>query len=140
MIIYSRGDVVLVKFQFSDGVGVKLRPALVLSIEDYHRNRQELIMVAITSNTECCLVGDTRLNDWKMGGLLYPSIVTAIIRTIKKDMVERKLGSISNKDLQAVEENLKLVMGFNGRIKSMVGKIRFDKDAKKLRHDNHRTG
>ena len=109
---YDHGDVILVEFVFSEGAKSKQRPALVLSVEDYHKNRQELILAAITSNVDRQLIGDTKLKDWKKVGLLYPSLVTAIVRTIKKDMVSRKLGRLSNEDLQAVEENLKKVLGF----------------------------
>lgn len=112
MISYRRGDVVLVKFLFSDGKGIKLRPALVLSSKDYNANRKELIMAAITSNVERRLIGDTRLSDWKEANLLHPSLVTAIIRTIKQDMVERKLGRLSENDFRIVERNLRDVLGF----------------------------
>lgn len=109
---YDHGDVILVEFVFSEGAKSKQRPALVLSVEDYHKNRQELILAAITSKVDGQLIGDTKLKDWKKVGLLYASLVTAIVRTIKKDMVSRKLGRLSNEDLQAVEENLKKVLGF----------------------------
>ena len=109
---YSHGDVILVEFIFSEGTGSKQRPALVLSTEDYHQGRQELILAAITSNVERKLIGDTRLKEWEKANLLYPSLVTAIIRTIKKDMVNCKLGQLSKEDLHAVRENLKKVLGF----------------------------
>ena len=109
---YNHGDVILVGFVFSKDTKSKQRPALVLSIEDYHKGRQELILAAITSNVERELIGDTKLKDWEKASLLYPSLVTAIVRTIKKDMITRKLGRLSNKDLQAVEENLKKILGF----------------------------
>ncbi len=112
MIKYSRGDVVLVKFLFSDEKGIKLRPALIVSNEDYNASRQEIIMAAITSNVERCLIGDTRLKYWKEANLLHPSLVTAILRTIKQDMIERRLGKLSVRDLQVVEKNLRDVLGF----------------------------
>ncbi|GAH57583.1 unnamed protein product [marine sediment metagenome] len=113
MTICERGEVVLVKFVFSEGKRTKLRPALVLSTQDYHNHRQEIIMAAITSNVDRQLFGDTKLGDWKKAGLLYPSLAMAIIRTIKREMVERKLGRLSNKDFQSVKKNLKKVLGLN---------------------------
>lgn len=111
MINYEYGDVVLVKFVFSDGSGVKLRPALVISAKDYNDKRQELVMAAITSNIRRQLFGDTKADDWKSAGLLRASLVTAVIRTIKQSMVVRKLGTLSRKDLHAMEKNLKRVFG-----------------------------
>ena len=113
MINYNRGDTLLVKFTFSEGEGLKHRPALVLSTEGYNSKRRELIMAAVTSNLERQLAGDTKINGWKEAGLLYPSLVTAIIRTIKQNMVARKLGTLSNNDFQTVEKNLKGVLGFS---------------------------
>jgi len=114
---YNHGDVILVEFVFSESTESKQRPALVLSVDDYHKNRQELILAAITSNIDRRLIGDTKLENSKKAGLLYPSLVTAIIRTIKKDMVSRKLGRLSDKDLQSVEKNLKKVLGFHSKAK-----------------------
>lgn len=112
---YDFGDVILVKFIFSEGSDAKFRPALVLSTKNHHNSWRELIMAAITSNVERQLVGNTKLNDWKSAGLLHASLVTGIIRTIKEDMVDRKLGALSRRDLQTVERNLKRIFGIFGK-------------------------
>lgn len=104
---YSRGDVVLVAFVFSDDSGRKLRPVLVVSSPDYHRARREIIVAAITSNIHRRLFGDWLLVDWRFAGLLYPSIVTGIVRTVSRSVVERKLGTVSKTDLKAVESELR---------------------------------
>jgi len=107
MTAYKSNDVVLVEFIFSEKVGSKKRPALVLSSDKYNENRQEVIVVAITSNIERQLIGDTKLKDWKGAGLKYPSLVTAIIQTIKREMITHRLGSLSKEDIQSVKANLK---------------------------------
>jgi mRNA interferase MazF len=83
----SRGDVVLVKFVFSDEKGAKQRPGLIVSTDGYHQGRRETILAAITSNVGRLLVGDHKIKGWREAGLLYPSIVTGIIRTIKHNTV-----------------------------------------------------
>jgi mRNA interferase MazF len=108
---YSRGDVVLVGFIFSDESGVKRRPAVMISSEVYHSDRDEAIIAAITSRIDRVLVGDHLINDWQGAGLLFPSIATTIIRTIKQSMIARKLGSMSIPDMEAIESKLKLVLG-----------------------------
>jgi mRNA interferase MazF len=84
MTVYSRGDVVLVGFLFSDESGRKVRPAVVISPPVYQRARQEVIVAAITSNVRRRLFGEHSITGWKEAGLLFPSVVTGILRTIKR--------------------------------------------------------
>ncbi|HEX7410485.1 MAG TPA: type II toxin-antitoxin system PemK/MazF family toxin [Candidatus Binatia bacterium] len=107
MIACDRGDVVLVGFVFSDESGRKVRPALVITLSAYHRARREVILAAITSNVRRRLVADHLLADWKAAGLLFPSLVTGIVRTVKQTMIERKLGSLTKADMHAVERELR---------------------------------
>ena len=100
---YSRGDVVLVNFVYSDETGTKRRPVLLLSTDAYHAGRQEAIVAAITSNTRRILTGDTLVGQWETAGLLYPSVVTGILRTIKQEMMAGKLGSLALGDMEVVE-------------------------------------
>jgi mRNA interferase MazF len=111
MIKCKYGDIALVNFGFSEGVGFKKRPALVVSSEAYNTNRQEVIILAVTSNVDRLLLGDTKISQWKEAGLLYPSLVTGIIRTVKAGMVFRKIGEVSKGDLKKVEENIRKIIG-----------------------------
>lgn len=102
-----RGDVVLVTFVFSDESGEKLRPALVLSSKGWQSARGEVLVAAITSQTERRLFGDHLVVDWRAAGLLSPSLVTGILRTVKKSMIKRRLGSLVKADLDAVVRELR---------------------------------
>jgi len=81
MTAYSRGDVVLVGFVFSDESGKKF------------------------------LFGDHVIADWKGAGLLFPSSVTGILRTIKRTMIDRKLGAMPKTDMEAVHRELRRSLG-----------------------------
>lgn len=105
---YSRGDVVLVGFVFTDETGVRRRPAVIISSEAYHQGRQETIIVAITSRTDRVLVGDHSISGWREAGLLSPSVATGIIRTIKQAMITRKLGAMPHADMKAIDSSLRL--------------------------------
>jgi mRNA interferase MazF len=107
----SRGDVVLVGFVFSDESGRKLRPAVIISSPVYHRAREEVIMAAITSNIRRHRFGDHPIADWKKAGLLFPSLATRILRTVKRTMIDRKLGSMPKPDLKAIERSLRRSLG-----------------------------
>lgn len=105
-----RGEIVLVSFVFADEKGVKKRPALVLSAEAYHAGRKEMIVAAMTSNIERILHGDYMIKDWKSCGLPLPSVVTAIIRTVKQDMVLRTLGTLPSPERKAFDKSLRSVL------------------------------
>jgi mRNA interferase MazF len=111
MTAYSRADVVLVGFVFSDESGKKLRPAVIISSPAYHRARQEVVVAAITSNVRRRLFADHLIADWKGAGLLFPSLVTGVLRTIKRTMIERKLGSMPKPDLEAIDRELRRALG-----------------------------
>lgn len=111
MTAYNRGDVVLVGFVFADESGKKLRPALVISATVYNRSRQEVVIAAITSNIRRRLFGDFLIADWKRAGLLFPSVVTGVMRTVKQMMIERKLGSMLKSDMEAIDRELRRSLG-----------------------------
>lgn len=112
MIKYKQGEIVLVNVVFSEGTDAKKRPAMVLSADNYHENREEIIIAAVTSNVKRTLFGDTKIDGWKEAGLLYPSVVTGIIQTVKGSMVARRLGKLSGHDFQKVQENLRKALNF----------------------------
>ena len=116
MTLYNRGDVVLIGFVFADETGAKQRPAVIISSDAYHQQRQEAIISAITSNTDRILVGDCLIDYWQEAGLLFPSVATGIIRTIKQSMITRKLGAMSQSDLKEVNKQLSIALGLNDRI------------------------
>jgi mRNA-degrading endonuclease toxin of MazEF toxin-antitoxin module len=112
----KRGDVVLVGFQFADESGWKHRPAVVVSASAYHRSRQEVIVAAVTSNVTRVLFGDHVLAGWKEAGLLFPSVVTGILRTIKSAMIHRRLGSVLPREMTTVDRSLREVLGLTKKV------------------------
>jgi mRNA-degrading endonuclease toxin of MazEF toxin-antitoxin module len=107
MTAYKRGDVVLVGFVFSDESGKKLRPALVISSSAYNRGRKEVVVAAITSNVKRRFFGDHLIGEWKRAGLLFPSVATGILRTVTREMLDRKLGVMATVDMDAVDTGLR---------------------------------
>jgi mRNA interferase MazF len=107
MTTFRRGDVVAVKFVFADEKGIKRRPALIVSSDSYHGHRQEVIVAAITSNVGRVLAGDYTVEAWRESGLIYPSVVTGIVRTIKLDMISEKLGELPATEAREVDDRLR---------------------------------
>lgn len=108
----KRGDVILVEVIFSSGVGTKVRPALVLSDNDYNKTRNEVIISGITSNIKRIHEGDTKITEWKKAGLKMPSLATAVIQTVKKDRIQKHLGQIAKDDFLKIEKNISKILGF----------------------------
>ena len=113
MTAYRRGDIVLVGFLFADESGLKHRPAVVLSSAAYHRDRGEVIVAAVTSNVARVSFGDYCLVGWKEAGLLFPSIVTGILRTIEASMIHRRLGSVPALEMKSIDSRLRKILGLS---------------------------
>jgi mRNA-degrading endonuclease toxin of MazEF toxin-antitoxin module len=90
---------------------VKQRPGLIISSDGYNQGQRETILAAITSNVGRLLVGDYKIKAWRESGLLYPSIVTGIVRTIKHDMIASEMGELPAFELQSVEDKLREILG-----------------------------
>ena len=71
---YSRGDVVLVSFIFTDETGVKQRPAVIISSDVYRQQRQEVIISAITSKIDRILEDYLNRSLASILGLRQPAI------------------------------------------------------------------
>ena len=92
------GDIVLIKFPFSNSKGYKMRPALVLQkFED-----GDLILCRITSklySTEY----DVTINNWDNYGLLLPSTVRVHkVLTVESTLIDQKLGALPAEIMERV--------------------------------------
>ncbi len=112
---YKRGQVVVVDIRFSGRSGSKLRPALVISSETFHRKLRDVIVCPISSQPRCHErpgPGDYPLRHWKAVGLRYPSAVRiSNIVGVEKKIIRRALGAVSKHDLKHVEKGLREAFG-----------------------------
>ncbi len=109
---YVRGDVVLIQFPFSGPAGQKDRPAIVISTTTYHDRWDELLVAALTSKQPKTLrPTDCPLQDWKAAGLQQASWARSHLATVHRQLVIRKLGSLTPRDWQAVEACIRLALG-----------------------------
>ncbi|AFY49159.1 growth inhibitor [Nostoc sp. PCC 7524] len=112
MTTYSFGDVVLVPFPFTDQTASKKRPAVVVSSDEYHRERFDLILIAVTSQFNPGNVfGELTITHWQAAGLLKPSIIKPVLTTIETSMVFRKLGQLQDLDRQNLQHLLQIILG-----------------------------
>ncbi len=108
MINYERGDIVLVPFPFSNQTTTKKRPAVVIRSNRYNEISQDIIIMAITSRTEKpTVIGEGFIENWKTAGLLKPSTVKPAISTIEENLVLKRLGRLSPRDLASLDNILR---------------------------------
>ena len=106
------GDVVLVPFPFTDQTTTKKRPAVVVSSDAYHRDRPDVILMAITSQVRPAAgVGEITVQRWKEAGLLKPSVLKPLLATVERGLLIRKLGRLDEPDRDALRRTLKTILG-----------------------------
>lgn len=95
---FQPGAVVLLAFPFTDAVGQKRRPALVL----LDTGDPDIVAARITSQPYATAF-DISLTHWQEAGLLVPSTARLHkIATLDKRLVDRQLGHLSPSDWQHV--------------------------------------
>jgi len=102
----ATGSIVLLRFPFTDGIGFKRRPALVLKdCED-----GDVLVCRITSKIYNSKY-DIYLNDWLKFGLKLPSVVRIHkMATLEIDMIEAIMGTIDNIILSEIREIYKSII------------------------------
>lgn len=109
---FKFGDIVLVPFPFTDQSAAKKRPAVVISSEAYHQQRQDLIIMAVTSQVKSAQsVGETFVQDWQDAGLLKPSVIKPVITTIERSLVINQLGQLKGNDQTALRGVIEQILG-----------------------------
>ncbi len=102
MTVYSQGDVVLVPFPFAERAGGRKRPALIVASDTGNGSDSDLIIAQVTSHvSSTSRAGDYMIQDWKDAGLPRPAMVRCRLATLQAALVLRKLGSLSQQDLQS---------------------------------------
>ncbi|MEM8779090.1 MAG: type II toxin-antitoxin system PemK/MazF family toxin [Cyanobacteria bacterium P01_G01_bin.49] len=99
MTTYNFGDILLVRFPFTDQSSTKKRPAVVISSNRYHQEKSDLIIMAITSQiSSSSQWGEVLITNFSACGLIKPSAIKPVITTLQKNLVIRKLGTLQNSD------------------------------------------
>ncbi len=113
---FRRGDVVLVDFPFADGLGSKLRPAVVVQNNRDNVRLATTIVVAITSNlrhqmeaTQVLL--DPNTHEGGLAGVLRLSVIKCeTMGTVHDNAIQRKIGVLSANHLVKLNGALKAAL------------------------------
>ncbi|MBN1927723.1 MAG: type II toxin-antitoxin system PemK/MazF family toxin [Prolixibacteraceae bacterium] len=96
------GDIVLLKFPFTDDKTFKRRPALVIS----DLNDGDVIVCRITSQLYETKY-DVVIEDWQESGLKLPSVIRIHkLATLEKEIVELVIGKVDASIKEKVKEKI----------------------------------
>ena len=104
---FKFGQIVLVRFPFTDQRGSKQRPAVVISSATYNQARADIILMAVTSQIRKMTgVGEAAIEGWQAAGLLKQSAIKPIVFTAEKSIIRKTLGNLTGID----QENLSAII------------------------------
>ena len=107
---YSRNQVILVRYPFSDLSSSKVRPAIIVS---GYQGSQDHIITPLTSRTATLHEGEFVLKDWQKSGLNVPSAVKRGIYTVHSSLVLKQVGQLSHADVKHLNRSLNSWLDLN---------------------------
>lgn len=105
---FSKNDLLLVRYPFSDLSATKVRPAVVVSAPHVS---SDLFIVPLTSRLTSLLPGEFVLKDASAAGLNAPGAVKRGLATVHPTLVVKRLGSLSKTDAAQLEKSLRDWLG-----------------------------
>ena len=100
----------LVTLAFPGANGIKRRPALVVSTENYHNERPDVILALVTTKIQKAISStDYILQDWSTSGLRQPSAVRMYLHTEDQSQITY-MGELSETDWLEVQKRLRLAV------------------------------
>ena len=101
---YSKNEIVLVRYPFSDLTSAKVRPAIVVNAPHIS---QDLFIVPLTSKTTTLRPGEFVLTEWKRAGLNVETAVKRGIFTIDQKLVLKSIGALPKIDAENLGSSLR---------------------------------
>ena len=107
---YSKHEVVLVRYPFSNLSGSKVRPAVVVNAPHIS---QDVFILPLTSKTSPLLAGEFVLADWSQAGLNVPSAVKRGLYTLHQGLIVKAIGKLTDTDANSLEDALRDWLGLH---------------------------
>ena len=103
MASYSKNDVIIVRYPFSDLSATKVRPAVVVNAP---HSSQDYLIVPLTSKISTLRSREFLLIDWVTAGLNVPTAVKRGIYTVHQSLIIKLVGCLTPEDAQQLEQSL----------------------------------
>jgi len=115
----NKWDVVLLSFPFTDLSATKVRPAVVVSPDNYNQTSQHVVVVLVTTNTSRRGAFDLLLEkshpEFLQTGLRYDSAIRIDkVFTLNRRLIVKALGRFGPQLKGAVEKQLRLFLQLPG--------------------------
>ncbi|MEH1946586.1 MAG: type II toxin-antitoxin system PemK/MazF family toxin [Nostoc sp.] len=105
---YSKNDIILVQYPFSNLSSSKVRPAVVVSTPHVS---QDILITPLTSKTGALLEGEFVLSEWSAAGLNVATAVKRGLYTVHKSLVVKVIGKLADVDAELLEQSLRCWLG-----------------------------
>ena len=108
---YREGDIVILELPFTDLIGKKLRPVLVLSSEKLNKVSRDLIVAKISSSQQLeDFEVELKPDDLEEGKLKKISYIHChSIFTVEKTLILKKVGRLKSEKLNEVKNIIKCI-------------------------------
>lgn len=101
---FSRNEIILLRYPFSDLSNFKVRPAVVVNAPHISK---DLFIVALTSKTNSLLAGEFILSEWQNSGLNVPTAVKRGVFTIHEKLVLKNVGRLNVAEADKLDKSLR---------------------------------
>ena len=103
--IFQQKELVLLPYPFSDQVGSKVRPAIIVSNDNFNKRCEDCVMVPLTTLIKdepfSLIVNQDSLESGKL--LKQSRVRIDKIFTIKKSLIIMQIGKINDKTLEKIK-------------------------------------
>lgn len=96
--LYKAFDTVIIPFPFVDSNHSKLRPALVLSSEEFNLETKTVTCVMITSATRNAWSSDVEIKNLKQAGVKKKCYLRLKIFTVQSTLIKKMIGKLDNQE------------------------------------------
>src|SRR4051812_21534288 len=112
---YSRGDIVLVDFPFSDRTGSKVRPALVVQVDSLNSKIADTILAAVSRSAHRASATQLLISlgtpDGSQSGLRQDSMIQCEnLITFDQKLILTKIGNLSPALMHQISDCLKTAL------------------------------
>ena len=109
---FEFGDVVLVRFPFTNQQEFKQRPAVGVSNAFYNNVRPDVVVMPITSQLRSTSsFGEVWIGEWEAAHLLKPSAVKPVFATMEQTLILKSLGLLQSQDQELLRDTVRAMLG-----------------------------
>lgn len=105
---YSKNDIILVRYPFSDLSSSKVRPAVVVSTPHIS---QDIMSAPLTSRTGSLFENEFVLSEWAAAGLNVATALKRGLYSVHQSLVVATIGKLVDVDAERLEQSFRGWLG-----------------------------